>query len=137
MTRKAVQSLIGEPEDVGESDDILLFGGQGDANLQLTFVDDRVHGIWIYFWGSTDTHSIPDCLDAPSWTINGQTSIDELTEKLSEASTQWRIHKPLTFDDQTCVLVESNVLCLWSHDGKCTLQKIMLIDECNDWSPAT
>ena len=134
MTRGSVLSLLGEPDDVSTPDDLWLFGDQGDVNLQLPFVDDRVHGIWLCFWGSTDTNSMPDCLNAPSWTISGQTDIGDFTAQLTACSTQWRIHELLTFDDQTCLLLESNVHCLWSHNGESALQKIMLTDGCNDWS---
>lgn len=137
MTRDAVRTVLGEPDEIATTADIWLFGDQGNTNLQLSFVDDRVHGIWLYFWGSTDTTSIPDCLNASSWTINGQTSIDQLTDQLTVCSAQWRMHEPLSFDGQTCILVESNVHCLWSYDNESTLEKIMLTDGSNEWSPAT
>tara|TARA_B100002052_G_C15487300_1_gene421275 strand:+ start:23 stop:490 length:468 start_codon:yes stop_codon:yes gene_type:complete len=128
MTRKAIQSLFGDPDDVGASADIWLYGDQCNSNLQLTFANDRVCGIGVYFFGSTNPISLPDHLNAKLWAINRETSVDELTGKLTNASVQWQFYEPLTREDQTCVLVESKIYCMWSHDKECMLQKIMLAD---------
>jgi len=107
------------------------------ANVQLPFVADRIQGVWVYFWGSTNIDLTPTSLNAASWTINGQSTVDDLTRLLDANSVSWRVHDPLTFVDQTCILLQSNVHCLWSHDNVTELQKILLTNGCDDWLTQT
>lgn len=86
MTCDAVRSTLGDPYDVAVSTDLWLHGDQGNASVQLPFVADRVQGIWVYFFSSTNIDLIPNSLNAASWTINGQLVIDDLTRLLNAHS---------------------------------------------------
>lgn len=120
-----VRHVVGKPDDVTTSGDLWLYGDQSGVNIQLPVRDDRIAGIWLYFRGLTNTDALPRCFSAQTWTINGQTGLDEFTEQLTMSNIEWRIHGSLTFSDQTCVLTQSNVHCLWSNDGRTHLEKIL------------
>jgi len=140
MSADELLAALGKPDDVGcqratDAADvsIWLYGSQGANNLQVPLLEKRVIGIWLYLWGSTDVCTLPLVFSAKDWTIDGRTTIPEFKRLLDAEDIKWRTHAPLTFNTQTCILVESNVHAIWTHDEHETLEKIMLTEGSNGW----
>jgi len=141
MSAGELIAALGNPDDVGcqraedsADDSIWLFGSQGSNNLQVPLLDKRVIGIWLYLWGVHDVRTLPSVFSAANWQINGRTGIDDFRRLLDAEDINWRTHAPLTFDTQTCIVLESNVQAIWAHDGHDGLEKIMLTEGSNGWS---
>jgi hypothetical protein len=141
MSVDELLAKLGTPDDVGypraknsADDSIWLYGSQGSNNLQVPLLDKRVTGIWLYMWGVHDVRSLPSLLSAANWQINGRTNIEKFTRVLDSERIGWKIHAPLTFATQTCILFKSNVHAIWAHDGHKGLEKIMLTEGSNEWS---
>lgn len=128
MSSEELRREIGEPTDVSTDGTVWLFGAQSSTNLQIPFADDRVYGIWLYFWGSANTSCIPKVLRPGEWSLNGRSSISEFINLMDAEKIGWKVHDELTFEDQTCVVLQSGVECLWTRSPETELQKIMLTE---------
>jgi len=136
MSSDELRDVLGAPDDVGcqrKDDSLWLYGSQA-SGIQIPLANHRVTGIWVYFWGVHKIDSLPVILSAKNWQITGHTTIGEFTEIMNSQNINWKTYEPLTFDTQTCIVLQSDVSIVWSHDGVKGLEKIMLTKGVNDWS---
>lgn len=136
MSIDEILTELGQPNSISHQSagashqpSIWLFGSPSANNLQLFIQDEQIKGFGLYLWGLLDTQSLPPIFSAENWQITGQTTVKEFTHLLNMENIKWVIHKPLTFDQQICVLVQSQVHVLWSletHDG---IEKIILWED--------
>lgn len=134
MSASELDRALGAPNAKATGGQLLLYGCEGIANVQVPLVDQQVTGIWVYFWGEADVSSIPAVLGAKDWKVNGRTTIAEYTRLMDAEGIAWRRLATLSFEDQTCIMHPSGVHSLWSHDPTVQLQKILLSSEMlNPW----
>ncbi|HEY4262997.1 MAG TPA: hypothetical protein VGM98_22745 [Schlesneria sp.] len=126
MSTAELRQQFGGPDDIAINGQIWLYGSQGSVNIQIQLADNAVHGIGIYFWGNTDLNAIPTGLVSGDWRIDGRTTIEEFIALMDAEALDWTILETLTFDEQTCIRLQSGVHCLWSHDLELHLQKILI-----------
>ncbi len=133
MNGQRVVDSIGEPIDVGYQTtrralgtSVLLYGTTDKVHLQLSLTDGILTGIWLYFWGSDDLAALPTWMEAATCPIRGTTTIREFHGLAESMGWAWRIHDPLTFEDQTTVIIDqSKVQLIWAHNPE-LLEKIIL-----------
>jgi hypothetical protein len=128
MSPIELQAHWGKPNDISVDGRIWQYGSSEGVNIQLPIIDNRVAGIWIYFWAGTDTDAIPSGILAGDWGVHALASVAEFTDFLDANGLEWSHYEPLTFDDQSCIALRSNVQCSWSHDPGPELEKIMITE---------
>jgi hypothetical protein len=136
MSSDELRDVLGEPNDVGyqRKDDLIWLFGSQTSGIQIPLANNRVTGIWVNLRGVHKIDSIPVILSPTNWQITGHTTIEEFTEIMNAENIKWKTYKPLTFDTQTCIVLQSDVHVVWAHDGAEGLEKIMLTEGINDWS---
>lgn len=119
--------LLGDPDDVSIDGRIWLYGSQGSVNIQISFDNNQINAVSVFFWGLSDVSRIPAVLTASKCTIAGCSRLKEFTDRMDREEIEWRILEELTFDEQLCIELRSGVLCLWSNVAESEkLQKIIL-----------
>src|SRR4029079_19267984 len=121
MSSDELRDVLGGPDDLGypypgEDNLIWLYGSQA-SGVQIPLANNRVSGIWVYLRCVHKIDSLPVVLCATNWQITGHTTIDEFTEIMNAQNIKWKTYEPLTFDTQTCIVLQSNVHVLWAHYG--------------------
>lgn len=134
MSVSELHSALGAPDARATRGQLLLFGDESVANVQIPLTNQRVVGIWLYFWGETDTTSIPTVLGAYDWKVNGRTTVEEYTRLMDAECIPWRRLASQSFEDQTCIVHPSGAHTLWSHDPINALHKILVSSDAqNIW----
>jgi hypothetical protein len=105
QSKDLVRMLLGEPEDysrLNKTGEIWKY-----SSLQLTFHEDTLCGIGLYF--DEGTVELPRALSVTRLSVE-HSRLDHFKDFLRTKSINFIVDRDLTFDDQTCLRIsQSNV----------------------------
>lgn len=124
MTHQEIAQNIGKPADVGSTrkrrpheNCIFLYGETDKVNLQLAISGGNLTGIWLYFRGHDDTSSLPDWTTPETFPLLGSMTLNNFFSVAERLGLLWRIHEPLTTEDQTTLIIApAGVYLIWGHE---------------------
>ena len=105
LTRKDVRLVLGDPEDWPVGEDKRSASIWKYEDLELSFVNDELLGIWIEFH---DRLQLPEALGIQGYFPNASTSRQQIMEFVERHKLEYQVDEQLTFDSQTCYIFASS-----------------------------